>query len=245
MVVLGHFCCPFYGKLNFSMLGLDQVWGTLVKWCTIQSKLYYGPSIRGCTTEGNLEPVQRIQNCCPRIICKSYDYVNTGEIDYVESLGMQTIRQRRYYVLIVLMFKCIHGLTTHYLCNDVTTIAAVYNYNIRGYENMNLCVLKCSEELCKRSFAYKECLLWNDLSDEVKESGSLNGFKLFFFGQQFSSHFNDILITEYMSILLGSRYSFISVVLICLVQCLFLATTSWFGWNNNIARRTSILIISS
>ena len=41
----------------------------------------------------------------------------------------------------------------------------------------NLYVPKCNEELCKRSFAYQGSTLWNDLPDEVKESGSLEGFK--------------------------------------------------------------------
>ena len=36
----------------------------------VQSKLDNGLSIWGCTTEGNLDRVQRIQNFCAMIICK-------------------------------------------------------------------------------------------------------------------------------------------------------------------------------
>ena len=42
---------------------------------------------------------------------------------------------------------------------------------------MNSYVPKYSEEICKRNFAYKESMLWNDLPDEVKESSSIDAFK--------------------------------------------------------------------
>ena len=71
----------------------------------VQSKLDYGLSIWGCTTEGNLDHVQGIQNLCARIICKNYDYINTRGIDLVDLLTIQTIRQRRDYFLSVLIFK--------------------------------------------------------------------------------------------------------------------------------------------
>ena len=54
------------------------------------SKLDYGLSIWGCTTEGNLDRVPRIQNFCAGIIWKKYDYINKRGIDLGESLGIQT-----------------------------------------------------------------------------------------------------------------------------------------------------------
>ena len=83
---------------------------------------------------------------------------------------MQAIRQRRYYFLGFLMFKAIHGLAPHYLCNDVTMMVYVHGYNTRSLETMNRYVLKYTKETCKQSFAYKGGMLWNDLLGEVKNS---------------------------------------------------------------------------
>ena len=158
----------------------------------VQSKLYYGLSIWECTIEGNLDRVQRIQNFCARIICKNYDYINTRWINLADSLKIQTIRQRREDFLSVLMFKAIHGLALHHLCNDVTMIVDVHGYTIRSSENMNLYVPKYSNEICKRSFAYKGSILWSNLPDAVKESSSPDAFKSnyrFYIGLRFSSYY--------------------------------------------------------
>ena len=98
----------------------------------IQSKLDYGLSIWGCTTEGNLDHVKRIQNCCGRIICNDYDYVNTRGTDLVKSLKLQTIRERKDYFRCVFMLKCIHGLAPDYLSNDVTVVVDTHGYNTKG-----------------------------------------------------------------------------------------------------------------
>ena len=75
------------------------------------------------------------------------------------------------------MFKAIHGLAPHYLCNDVTMIIDAHGYNTRSSENINLYVPKYTKEICKRSFAYKGNMPWNDLLDELKEFSSLDAFK--------------------------------------------------------------------
>ena len=143
----------------------------------IQSKLDYGLSIWWCTTEGNLDRVQRIQNFCARIICNKYGYINTRGIDLVKSLKLQAIRERRDYFVCVLMFKCIHGLAPHYLSNDVTMVVDIHGYDTRSSENMDLYVPRYIKELCKRSFLYTGSMLWNDLPDVLKESSSLDVFK--------------------------------------------------------------------
>ena len=110
----------------------------------IQSKLDYGLSIWGCTIEGNLDRVLRIQNFCARIMCNNYDHINTS-IDLVKSFKLQTIREHRDYILCALMFKCIHGLVPHYLSNDVTMVVDIHGYNTRSSVNMDLYAPRCTK----------------------------------------------------------------------------------------------------
>ena len=151
---------------------LLNIYKTYVQW-----KIDYGLSIWGCTTEVNLNRVQRIQNLLARIICNNFDYIHSRGIDLVRSLKLQTIRERRDYFLCVLMFKCIHGLAPHYLSNDVTMHVNIHGYDTRSAENMDLYIPRCTKEIYKRSFSYKGSSLWNKLPTWVKESTSLNDFK--------------------------------------------------------------------
>ena len=143
----------------------------------VQSKIDYGLSIWDCTTEVNLNRVQRIQSLLARIICNNFDYIHSRGIDLVRSLKLQTIRERRDYFLCVLMFKCIHGLAPHYLSNDVTLHVDIHGYDTRSAENMDLYIPRCAKEIYKRSFLYKGSSLWNKLPPWVKEPTSLNDFK--------------------------------------------------------------------
>ena len=143
----------------------------------VQSKIDYGLSIWGCTTEVNLDRVQRIQNLLARIICNNFDYIHSRGIDLVRSYKLQTIRERRDYFLCVLMFKCIHGLAPHYLSNDVTMHVDIHWYDTRSAENMDLYIPRCAKEIYKRSFLYKGSSFWKKLPPWVKESTSLNDFK--------------------------------------------------------------------
>ena len=51
----------------------------------VQSKIVYGLSTWGCTTEVNLNRVQRIQNLLTRIICDNFDYIHLRGIDLFQS----------------------------------------------------------------------------------------------------------------------------------------------------------------
>ena len=97
----------------------------------VQSKIYYGLSIWGGTTEVYLNHVQQIQNFLARIICNNFDYIHSRGIDLVRSLKVQTIRERRDHSLCVLMFKCIHGLAPHYLIIEVTMHVDIHGYKER------------------------------------------------------------------------------------------------------------------
>ena len=121
----------------------------------VQSKTDYELSIWGCTTEVNLNRVQRIQNLLARIICNNFDYIHSRGIDFVRSLKLLTIRERRDYFLCVLMFKCIHGLAPHYVSNDVTMHVDRHGYDTRNAENMDLYIARCTKEIYKKKEIFR------------------------------------------------------------------------------------------
>ena len=120
-----------------------------------QSKINYGLSIWGCTTEVNPNHVQRIENLLAMIICNNFDYIHSSGIGLVRSLKFQTIRGRRDRFLCVLIFKCIHGLAPHYLRIDVTMHVDIHGYDTRSAENMDVYIPQSTKEIYKRSFLYK------------------------------------------------------------------------------------------
>ena len=145
----------------------------------VQSKIDYGLSIWGCTTEANLDGIQRTQNLLARIMCNNFDYISFRGIEMVRTLRLQNIRERRDYFLCILMFKCIYGLAPHYLCNDVTVYVDINGYDTSA-ENMDLYLPRCSREIYKRSFLYKGSSLWNQLPSCLKESISIIDFKRYY-----------------------------------------------------------------
>ena len=76
----------------------------------IQPKIDYAISIWGYTSRQNLNIIERLQNRAARIITGNHDYVNTRGIELVKTLKWVCVSQRRYYFMLLLMFKSIHGL---------------------------------------------------------------------------------------------------------------------------------------
>ena len=103
-----------------------------------QSKFDYGISVWGCTTQSNIDKIQRMQNRVARIITGCYDFINTRGLDLVNELNLQNIRERRNYFLCNHMFKSIYGLAPTYLSDNIVMNADINEYNTRGAQNRNV-----------------------------------------------------------------------------------------------------------
>ena len=143
----------------------------------VQPKLDYGITLWGCTTEGNLKKVQRIQNYAARIITGNFDYINTRGINLVHSLRLHTIRERRDLFIARLTFKAIHGIAPDYLSDRTVINVDINGYDTRGANNMNVYLPRVNTEIYKKSFLYKGGIIWNVLPDNVKNSENLEMFK--------------------------------------------------------------------
>ena len=143
----------------------------------IQPRLDYGITLYGCSTQKNIELVQRVQNHAARLIMGNFDYINCREIDLVKRLDLYTIRERRDYFLTSLMFKAINGISPHYLSDRIDMHFDIHGYNTREAGSMNVYLPAVHKEIYRNSFLYSGGKLWNELPDFVKNSTNIETFK--------------------------------------------------------------------
>ena len=143
----------------------------------IQTKLDYGLTIWGCTTETNMNKVQRVQNMVARIISGNFDYVHFRGLDLVRELGFYDLRSRRDYFLRTFMFKAIHGETPSYISDRIVMNFDVNGYDTRQNNTMNVYLPQIHKELFRNSFQYSGGVLWNTLPENIKQAPDLNCFK--------------------------------------------------------------------
>ena len=146
----------------------------------IQPKIDYAISIWGYrpTTAHNINKVQRLQNRAARILTGNFDYVNTRSIDLVKNLGLMNVTQKRDYIMIIMMlFKSIHGLVPDYICDEITMQRDITVRTTRFTVNNNVHVPHIILECCKTAFAYRSPVLWNALPENIKKCETLNCFK--------------------------------------------------------------------
>ena len=90
-----------------------------------ESKFDYGISVWGCTTQPNIDKIQRMQNRVARIITGCYDFINTRELDLINEVNLQNITERRNYFLCNLMIKSMHGLAPTYVSDSIVMNADI------------------------------------------------------------------------------------------------------------------------
>ena len=144
--------------------------------CYIQPRLDYGITLYGSSKQRNIDLVQRVQNHAARLIMGNFDYINSRGIDFVKSLNLYTIRERRDYFLLTLLFKAIHGI---YLSDRIDMHFDIHGYNTREAGSMNVYLPTVHKDMHKNVFfLYLGGKLWNDLPDFVKNSTNIKKFNI-------------------------------------------------------------------
>ena len=142
----------------------------------IQPRLDYGITLYGCSTQKNIDLVQRVQNHAARLITGNFEYINCRGIDFVKSLNLYNIRDRRDYFLTISIFKAIHGIVPTYLSDRI-----VMNFDVNGYDttgsDMDLYLPTLRKEVYRNIFMYMGGKLWNDLPEFVQSSTNIESFK--------------------------------------------------------------------
>ena len=191
----------------------------------VQPRLDYGITLYGCSTQKNIDLIQRVQNHAARLITGNFDYINCRGIELVKSLNLYTIRDRRDYFLTILMFKSIHGIAPTYLSDRV-----VMNFDVNGYDtrtsDMELYLPTLRKEAYRNSFMYMGGKLWNDLPEFVQNSANIESFKRNY--KMSKLLMNSWLIQQFLRL-------FLRFVRFCVMKWLFLTfwavrSIPWCGW---------------
>lgn len=145
---------------------------------SIQPVIDYAICSWGFTYDYNINKVQRMQNLAARIVTGNFDYVNSRGVEILKSLGWMTVKQRRNYFTLLLMFKCLSGCAPDYLSNNFVMYNEVeLTYELRSRDSRNVIVPYNDSAKQKFSFSYNCTILWNQLPDHYKSINELHIFK--------------------------------------------------------------------
>jgi len=145
---------------------------------SIQPTIDYALTVWGNTSLQNLNSVQRIQNYAARIITGQFDYINVRGIDLVKKLGWMSISQRYQYFCLLLMFKCVHGLAPHYLCNNVIMKCEINARETRSMYSHDIHVPFVTSEAAMKTLMYTGAKLWNAMPSHIKQISEIDAFKV-------------------------------------------------------------------
>ena len=75
----------------------------------------------------------------------------------------------------VMAYKCINGLAPSYLLNKIDRRTQIHNRHTRNRNSLQIPLFKTATG--QRTFTYRIASIWNNLSENLKQSTSLNIFK--------------------------------------------------------------------
>ena len=117
--------------------------------------------------------LQLVQNAAARILTrtKKYDHITPVLI----SLHWLPIQARSDFKVLLLTYKCLHGLAPLYLSEII--IPYIPTRALRSQDGNFLTVPKIKKKAGSRAFSYRAPHLWNQLPLLVRQAGSIDIFK--------------------------------------------------------------------
>ena len=89
-------------------------------------------------------------------------------------IGMNTLKDRRYYQALVLINKCLNSIGPKYIADFLNLRDVCYNLKGKG---SNLVQPRFTTEWMHKSFSFLARKRWNKLSLYIRNSNNLNVFK--------------------------------------------------------------------
>jgi len=128
-------------------------------------------------TQREIARLQSVVNAAARLISgvRKYDHITPVLRD---DLHILKIDQRIQFKLCLLVFKCLHNLAPHYLCNQINLLADdPSRKRLRSSKTLELSVPRTRTCIGDRSFRVAGPSAWNNLPSSVQEANTLASFK--------------------------------------------------------------------
>ena len=165
---------------SFALYRIGQIRKFLDKKCTemlvhafITCRLDQCNSLLYALPESQIAKLQRIQNSAARLVSLSRKYDHITSI--LHELHWLPVKYRIIYKILLLTYKCLHGMGPIYLQELLKEYKPVRN--LRSSAQLRLITSITSTQYGQRSFSAAASELWNDLPLHVKNSQTLAQFK--------------------------------------------------------------------
>ena len=136
------------------------------------------------SSRSQLKRLQRVQNSAARMIfnLRKHDPVS----NHLKTLRWLSVPNRAKYRVACLSFRCLSGSAPSYLSSLLTSYSPSRDLRSGG---KNLLVVKPYRlaQYGKRAFSRAAPLIWNSLSDSVRQAPTLSTFRSRFFKELFSA----------------------------------------------------------
>ena len=138
----------------------------------------------GARNSSNIDRLLKLQKRAARIILNVSEITTPSSILF-QNLKWMPINDYFVYRKCILTYKVLNNITPEYL-NVFQYVSQVSSRITRQSVNTLLFVPKAKTEYYRRSFVISSCNLWNTMSNEMRESTSLEIFKTKYLNEYFN-----------------------------------------------------------
>ena len=151
----------------------------------ITSRLDYCNSLFINISAVHLERLQRLQNKAARLVSRVSSREHVTPI--LQQLHWLPIHCRAPYKILLMVFKCIHGLAPRYLSQLITTRQ---RDGLRHSDAVLLHQPMTNKCVGEQAFGVAAPRLWNALPSEIRSAATLGDFKTALKTHMFKLHFD-------------------------------------------------------
>ena len=132
----------------------------------------YGSVTWGSAAGTHIERLPKLQKRAARIILNAE--FNSPSEQMFNELGWFSVPNRIKYNKAVFTYRALNNLTPEYISTLLKPVSQVHSLNLRSADNGSLFVPKSRTAMYDRSFSCSAPRLWNALSQNIRNAGSLN-----------------------------------------------------------------------